>query len=63
MNGTELKIQLPNSVLSISIGQKTDWFEQVPEIMISEEFYNEDKEIEYAVHIYSYKGPKLLDND
>ena len=56
MNGTELKIQLPNSVLSISIGQKTDWFEQVPEIMISEEYYNEDKEIEYAVHIYSYRG-------
>lgn len=51
--GVELKIQLETSVLAISIGHGTDWFKQVPFILIAEEDYDpETLEVVYATHIW-----------
>jgi len=49
----EFKIQFFGRVFSISIGHKTYWFEQLPLILIVEEFYNERREVDYANYIWS----------
>jgi len=54
----EIKIQCNEYVLSISIGYKTEWFEQIPFICISKEFYVE-KNIVYAKWIYDLPHKKF----
>jgi len=48
----EIKIQVFGRVFSICIGHNTEWFKQMPLILIAEEFYNEKLEIAYAKHIW-----------
>ena len=50
----EIKIEIKGRVFSISFGHKTSWFEQVPLLIIAEEFYNEQREVFYADCILSW---------
>lgn len=47
----EIKIQIFGRVFSICIGRKTDWFEQVDFLTITEEFYHQ-KEVYFAAFIF-----------
>jgi MinD superfamily P-loop ATPase len=46
--GMELKFEMEGRIFSITIGQRTRWFRQEPFIMVVEEWYGEDMNIEYA---------------
>jgi hypothetical protein len=48
----EIKWQTKNGAMSICIGRKTDWYEQVPFILICREFYIH-KEVCYAKWLWS----------
>ncbi len=44
----EIKFQIFGRVFSLCIGHKTQWFEQLPLIMLVEEWYDENKNVTYA---------------
>ena len=47
-NGMELKLEMNGRIFSITIGYKTKWFEQIPFIVIVEEWYDDNRIVEYA---------------
>jgi hypothetical protein len=47
-----IKFQIFGRVFNICIGHRTDWFEQISLITVVEEFYAEDKTVEYAVMVW-----------
>jgi hypothetical protein len=50
----EIKIQIKRRIFSICFGHKTYWFEQIPFVTITEEFYNNAKEVCYANLIFNW---------
>lgn len=50
----QIKIQIKGRIFSISIGRKTDWFEQSYLLSIAEEWYDENMSVEYAKMLYSF---------
>ena len=44
----EIKIQFGKRIFSLLIGRNTLWFAQVSLISITEEYWNDKREIEYA---------------
>ena len=47
-----IRIQFKKRIFEISIGRKTDWFEQIYLISIEELFIN-NKEVYYATRLWS----------
>lgn len=52
----ELKWEINGRVFSICIGHKTVWFEQIPYLMLVEEWYGEDRCVEHAEVIYEMEA-------
>jgi len=50
----EIKIQMFGRVFSLIFGYKTLWFEQITFFSIIEEWFNENLEVCWASHIYSF---------
>lgn len=44
----EIKFSFRGNHYAISIGHKTMWFEQLPFIIVQQEYYNSNKQVEYA---------------
>jgi len=50
----EIKIQISGRVFSICIGRETKWFSQMDLITVTEEFYDEKRNVNWANMIFSF---------
>lgn len=57
----EIKIQIKGRVFALTVGHKAEWFDQLPFLMIAEEWYK-DMEVCYAKHMWDSRNiwAKLL---
>lgn len=49
----EFKFEIDGRVFSFQVGFKTKWFQQIWQVALIEEWYNESMEVEYAELIWS----------
>ena len=50
--GIETKVEFEGHVFSLTVGYKTQWFEQVPKIMLVKEEYDEHKHVIWATVLW-----------
>ena len=48
----EFKFEIDGRCFSLTVGYNTKWFMQMPQIMLVEEWYNEDMTVGYATVIW-----------